>query len=98
MPQYDKIGHIIKGGWRRVLRILIRRKLIDRHTAEKEFRCSLAAPNPAWTPEDDRVMKEIMEIQVKRFNKTGDLDDHGLPVLKRNDVMEMSEVIKSARA
>lgn len=96
-PIRDGVGHFLKSGWRRALKILIDKRFIDRRKAEKIFRLGLQAPNPRWIPEEDYTWKQIQEIQTKRFLKTGNLDQIGNPVLRRNDVMEMSEVLRSVK-
>lgn len=96
LPIRDKAGHYVKGGWRRAIKNLIDRRLIDRRQAERVFRCGFDVPNPGWRPEADPVMKTLQEIREKRLVKDGKGKDGKVP-FKRNDIMDMASVVRSAR-
>lgn len=44
-------GSIAKGGWRRALKILVQKKLIDKKKAEKLFRTDLSYKQPKFIPQ-----------------------------------------------
>lgn len=96
LPIRDKDGRYIKGGWRRALRSLIDRRLIDRKAAERIFRSGLDVPNPHFNYNHDPVMKELYSIRQRRINQGGELKN-GKVGFKRDDVLEMASVIRAAR-
>lgn len=65
--QFSPEGFIIRSGWRRVLRILIQQKLIDRRHAERVFNTHLPYnPRnkhkvPVYTPKRKLIDKYAME-------------------------------------
>lgn len=61
---WDKKGHIIKSGWRRILDILILSKLVNRKQAMKVFRTYFEHPNTKCVIEEDPIRKEIKQLQV----------------------------------
>lgn len=54
---YDEGGRIVKAGWRRTLKVLIGRKLIDRKKAEKLFSADLSYRQNPFVPRDERQEK-----------------------------------------
>ena len=60
---WDNKGHIVKSGWRRILEILIPRKLIDKHIAERVFNTYFDCPNALPYIEEDYIYKKIKEAQ-----------------------------------
>jgi hypothetical protein len=54
---YDEKGRFIKAGWRRTLKVLIGKKLIDRKKAEKLFNADLSYKLNVFVPRDERQEK-----------------------------------------
>jgi hypothetical protein len=48
---WNEDGSIAKGGWRRALKILLQKKLIDRKKAERLFRADLSYKQPKFIPQ-----------------------------------------------
>ncbi len=64
MPVADEFNHIVKGGWRRVLLMLVARNLVDKRAAEKEFRTGLdRAVLMPINREADPVLRAIAEAE-----------------------------------
>lgn len=95
-PIRDKDGRYIKGGWRRALKELINRRLINRNEAQRVFRVELSQPNPSFNYNTDPVMKELQEIRRRRISRGGELRD-GKVGFKRDDILEMASVVRSIR-
>lgn len=96
LPIRGENGQYIKGGWRRALKMLIDRRLIDCKQAENEFRCGLEAPNPSFDYGKDPIMQQLYKIREERIRKGGQISE-GKVGFKRDDVLEMASVIRSAR-
>lgn len=81
--EFDKKGHRIVGGWRRVLRELIARKLITLAQTRKRFGYWNERPEKIWTPEPDKILKELQ-------NHEGD-------VWKKDDIVDVGREIAKTR-
>jgi hypothetical protein len=72
IPQYviySEDGRIFKTGWRRALKILIGKGLINRKTAEKEFCTHLTGRAPTRPQiKQDSLLKKLDDIGVKLIN------------------------------
>lgn len=74
---FDEQGFITKGGWRRVLRVLIRAGLVDRRHAERVFMTHLpyakprnATAVPLYTPKRKLIDKyTLSEDEIKWHSK-----------------------------
>ena len=69
-PMTDGKGHIVKGGWRRAMKILIARKLVDKKKAEKLFNTSF--DREAMTPIDrdsDPILRAIASAEQTNFER-----------------------------
>jgi hypothetical protein len=88
-PITNEKGRILKGGWRRAVKVLIERKLVDAHKAERVFGTQLIGNRKpsVTTTWSDPVEKEIQANYVKNFSKTGK------PTLKRDEVMDLAKEI-----
>jgi len=67
VPEYSIFainGAHIKGGWRRVLRILIKKGLINRTTAEKEFRAHLHYKKPQKKAKRNKSLGQLMPKSI----------------------------------
>jgi hypothetical protein len=98
--QWNEEGRIIKGGWFRVLKILLQRDLIDRRQTEKVFRTGLNFPYQRVTADQDPVLKAIHEKAaeiVRRGNVVEDKNGNLVPLYKRNDFMELGEIMQVIR-
>ena len=47
-------GALLKGGWRRALKILLKKGLIDRHEAQKEFSTHLGYKTPRFKSSEEK--------------------------------------------
>jgi hypothetical protein len=62
LSTFDNKGHILKGGWRRVLRLLINKNLVDRRHAERLFRTHLEyMPNKPKRLNLEEHTRKLME-------------------------------------
>lgn len=92
-------GSIRKGGWRRVLRILIQRKLIDRREAERSFgtRLSYAAFN-RFKLQQDPIAKLVARAKQrsveKLMNKTGIYNPNYMDVQELLDLRDAKRRLK----
>lgn len=65
VPEHTELaenGAIIRSGWRRTLRVLIKQRLINRRDAERVFGCNLPYGvrrpiRPAYKPKNDLIRK-----------------------------------------
>jgi len=92
-PVMDEQGRILKGGWRRVVRLLIEQGLIDRRRAEAVFGTQIIGTRrpPIVGPYKDPIQAAIEESQTRGFMKTGK------PAMAKDDLMDLaSEVNKLA--
>lgn len=100
-PHTDEKGHIVHSGWRRVLNILIAKRLIDKHEAEKVFRTGIKRLNMAINIEEDATYRAMKEITQRRMEQRGGaaVDKEGklVPVYRREDFMNWRDVMKAAR-
>lgn len=63
---YNLNGTIHKAGWRRTLKILIKKGLVDKRKAEKVFNCSMEArstPKPTFKTAEST----LQDIQLRHF-------------------------------
>ena len=100
-PIHDAKGHIIKGGWRRVLNILVAKRLIDKYEAQKVFRTEIKRLNMVINIEEDatyRAMKQITEERMAQKDGAA-VDKEGklVPVYRREDFLNWREVMQAAR-
>ena len=96
-PIQNKIGRMLKGGWRRAVNMLIRRGLADKQKAEQVFGTEFNVPIPRFVAEADPKLKDLQYIEDKQFSKHGLIDKNGKIVLTRKDLMEMREVMNAKR-
>jgi len=99
MPEntiYDEMGHIIKAGWRRPLKFLIERKLVDLKEAEKLFKADLKRGLKRINLGADPAIKQIQAVEERAMRKRG-IDENGNPLMNRDDIMEMGWLVKQLR-
>lgn len=100
-PMTDEKGHIIRGGWRRVLNILVAKRLIDKRQAEKVFRTEIKRLNMVINIEEDTTYRAMKEITQRRMEKQGgaayDKEGRLVPVYRRQDFMDWRDVMREAR-
>lgn len=93
-------GRIKKGGWRRALRILIKRRLIDRHYAERVFGTHLNySPNDSVKHFEDPIQKRRREAKKrsveKLFNKTGIYNPNYLDEQELISIIDLKRELKA---
>jgi hypothetical protein len=70
LPIVDENNHLVKGGWRRVLVMLIARKLVDKRKAESLF--STGFDKAVMTPinkETDPILRAIAEVEQRNLER-----------------------------
>ena len=91
---YDDYGHIVKSGWRRVVKNLIKRRLVNRHKAEQVFKFEYVSWRQGELPPTrrDPICDYIDDCLVNApRTQVGD------PLMKKNDIMDLSkEITKNA--
>lgn len=82
-------GLILKGGWRRAIEILIKQKLVDRHTAERVFHThfDFRPRKVVIAYETDKIKKGIEKAYVENMVKTGK------PALKKDELMDFAKEV-----
>ncbi len=70
--QFDAVGHILRAGWRRVLKTLIRQGYVDRFYAERVFNTHLPFAKPRFYAKPKYVapktdLMEKYEMTLERF-------------------------------
>lgn len=88
-PIYDKQGHIVKSGWRRVLMILLQKKLISKPKAEILFSTVLDGRRKAFVIEESSVDRALKQAAIP-------YDDGGLD-MKKDDLMDIAAMIRQER-
>jgi len=88
-PIYDKQGHMIKGGWRRVLMILLQKKLISKTKAEILFNTVLDGRKKAFIIEESSINRALKQAAIP-------YDDGGLD-MKKDDLMDIAAMIRQER-
>lgn len=100
-PTHDVKGHIIKGGWRRVLNILVGKRLIDKYEAQNVFKTQIKRLNMTINVEEDATYRAMKQITEERMAQKGGsaVDKEGklVPVYRREDFMNWRDVMKAAR-
>lgn len=99
--EYNKYGKMLKGGWRRALKLLLSLKLIDRHRSYKYFGHWDEHREPTYTVEQTEVDKAIAEIDERRVYmgkiesplNPGQMVDNW--VHRTDDVVEVGRLIKT---
>lgn len=89
----DKQGHIIKSGWIRPLRILVRKKLIDPHKASKMFKIgldSLYQLGRHIDVEKDPTYRAMEDIVARRMARGGIAKDGGV-IFTKEDVLNFRD-------
>lgn len=87
----DEKGHIILGGWRRVLKILIQKQLVNLYKAEKVFQTNLRHGLRKINVALDPTIQVLTEIMNRREAKDG------TSVLTRQDYMDFRDALKYIR-
>ena len=93
---FDEQGHIVKGGWLRVLHILVARKLVDKKQAEKVFDFHFGLQPISVPPANDPILRQIDDITA-RVRARGKYDEDGNLMYKRQDLLYARDVMASKR-
>jgi hypothetical protein len=89
---FDKKGHIIKSGWRRIVEILIDRKLVNKSKAEILFSAVFDGRKREMVIEEsdiDRAMKQAFTV-LKSGNENHIESKH-------DDIMDIASMIRKER-
>lgn len=73
-------GYILRQGWRRIVKILINKKIVERTKAEKVFRTSFTGAGRGLDIKKDPLTLALADAKKRGYDKTGvenyvDLDD-----------------------
>lgn len=92
-PKVDEQGRIVKSGWRRVMRVLIEKKLVDRRRAEAVFGTQIIGVRrpPIVVNYQDPIEKQIQAAMVRGFMKTGKAS------MKKDEVMDLAKEIEKLK-
>lgn len=101
-PTYDKYGKMIRGGWHRVLQLLIGKKLISREYSYKLFGNWSLHREPVFTAEQRDVDRAISQLQKSpvayRTVQNPLVDDKEdlitVPVYDNDDVYDIGQMVK----
>lgn len=89
--RYDMFGHIIKSGWRRVVKLLIAQRLAKRKRAERLFRFHYVPWRQGMgvPTREDYISAEIAATCARSEQHTG-----LKAVVKKDDLMDISKEIQ----
>lgn len=87
-PIHDKKGHILKGGWRRTLMILLKKKLINKNKAEILFSTVLDGRKVGYTIEESAINRALRQATVQL--------DEGFE-MKKDDMFDIAGMIRQER-
>ncbi len=92
--RWDEKGHIVHSGWRRVLDLLIKRRLVDRKRAESVFRTHLDdRTRQRFHPSEDKILRAINEAVMRNLSRN---PSGGM--LGRDDVVDIGREIRKRSA
>jgi hypothetical protein len=101
--EYNSFGKMIKGGWRRVLQILIAKKLIDRRRSYAYFGHWDEHSKPSYTVEQTEVDKAIADMESRK-RYTGKIESPLNPgqmvdnwVSRTDDVVDIGRMIRKQK-
>jgi hypothetical protein len=90
----DETNHIVKGGWRRVINILLSRKLVDRSKAERLFDTKFRSfRNLPLNPVNDPITRAIRDAEARgrgRIDANGNEATH----LRTDDLVDIARMIR----
>lgn len=96
-PTYDRYGKMIKGGWNRILVMLIGMKLIDRHASYKVFGNWQLHREPPYTTELkplDYAISQLHAIKHREIESPLDGQKIVVPVYNKDDVYDIGQMVK----
>lgn len=99
-PSYNRQGKMIRGGWRRVLFLLVTKKLIDRRQSYRQFGYWTEHREPAYVTELSGIDKAISQMTAAPVTYktiisplTGKPVD--VPVYRSHDVYDIGQMVKN---
>jgi hypothetical protein len=93
--EYDYKGHIIKSGWKRVLKILASRKLIDKQYANRVFNTDLSVKIMSNTEIIcDPILNMIQQAKIRGYHVE---DGEVKPVYGQDDMADIGKEIRKSR-
>ncbi len=96
-PTYNQYGKMIKGGWNRILRVLISMKLIEKHKSFNIFgRWDLhrEVPQTFNLKPVDAAIAQIQAIGYKEIMSPLDNKVITVPVYSRDDVYDIGKMVR----
>jgi hypothetical protein len=96
-PTYDQYGKMIKGGWNRILVMLVSMKLIDRTKSYKIFGRWDIHREPPYTTELKPLDRAIAQLQARSYREIDSpLDGQRItvPVYNNDDVYDIGKMVK----
>ncbi len=97
-PTYNQYGKMIKGGWNRILVMLISLKLIDRHQSYKVFGNWQLHREPPYTVDLKPLDYAVSQLKATHYREiVNPLDDSEMitvPVYNKDDVYDIGQMVK----
>jgi len=84
---YDKIGHIVKSGWRRPIQILIGLKLVNKNKAESLFKTKFNKLNTQFIQEISYIQKALKDAEDRKIDGK----------FRKDDIVDIGRMIKNDR-
>lgn len=99
-PSYDRYGKMLKGGWRRVLHLLVSKRLVDRRKSYLHFGHWDIHREPPFVTELSPIDSAISELQSRPVSYkeiesplTGELVT--VPVYNTDDVVDIGRMVRN---
>jgi hypothetical protein len=96
-PTYNQYGKMIKGGWNRILVMLIGMKLIDRHQSYKIFgnwQLHREPPKVFDLKPLDRAISQMQAVSYKEIESPLDGQRITVPVYSNDDIYDIGKMVK----
>lgn len=85
----DETNHIVKGGWRRAMNMLISRKLVDKKRAERLFQTGFDhAVNVELNKINDPILRAIKDAQERNAYRRGNEK-----IFDRSELMDIGRMV-----
>lgn len=96
-PTYNQYGKMIKGGWNRVLAILVQAKLIDLHQSQKLFGYWNEHREPVQYFDKKPIDRAIEQLQAVKYRTIENPLNEGqmieVPVYNKDDVYDIGKMV-----
>jgi len=96
-PTYDQYGKMIKGGWNRILVMLVGMKLIDKRQSYKLFGNWSLHREPPYQVDlkpVDRAISQLQAVKYKMIESPLDGQMIEVPVYNNDDIYDIGKMVK----